>query len=139
MELDEVSKEAGLSMNPGKTKSMTNGSTTRIFLNGQQLEYVQDCTYLGQNLSFHKSSEKGIRRRIGLAWKRFWSLKFILTDKYQKISLKTEALEKCVITVLLYGCQTWSLTSKQRQMLQSCQRRMERKILGVSLKDRKKE
>jgi hypothetical protein len=34
MELDDVSKEAGLSMNPGKTKLMTNGSTTPIFLNG---------------------------------------------------------------------------------------------------------
>jgi hypothetical protein len=67
MKLDEVSKKAGLSMNPGKKKLMTNGSTTPIFLNGQQLEYVQDYTYLCQNLSFHKSSEKGIKRRIGLA------------------------------------------------------------------------
>jgi hypothetical protein len=58
MELDEVSKEAVLSMNPGRTKLMTNGPTTPLFLNGQQLEYVQDCTYLGQNLSFHKGSEK---------------------------------------------------------------------------------
>jgi hypothetical protein len=93
MELDEVSKEAGLSMNPGRTKLMTNGPTTPIFLNGQQLEYVQDYTHLGQNLSFHKGSEKEIKRRIGPAWKRFWSLKVILTDKYQKTSLKTEALE----------------------------------------------
>jgi hypothetical protein len=95
-------------------------------------------SYLGQKLSFQRSSEKEIKRRIGLAWKRFWSLKFILTDKYQNVSLKTEALEKCVIPVLLYGSQTWSLTSKQRQMLRSCQRRMESKILGDSLKDRKK-
>jgi hypothetical protein len=73
-------------MNPGKTKLMTNGATP-IFLNGQQLEYVQDYTYLGQNLSFHKGSEKGIKRRIGLAWKGFWSLKFILTDKYQKVDI----------------------------------------------------
>jgi hypothetical protein len=73
MELDEVSKEAGLSMNPGKTKLMTNGSTTPISLNDSNWN-----TYLDQNLSFHKGSEKEIKRRIGLAWKRFWSLKFIL-------------------------------------------------------------
>jgi hypothetical protein len=52
---------------------MINGPTTPIFLNGQQLEYVKDYTYLGQNLSFQRSSEKEIKRRIGLAWKRFWS------------------------------------------------------------------
>jgi hypothetical protein len=58
MELNKVSKEAGLSMNPGKTKLITNGSTTPIFLNGQQVEYVQNYTYLGRNLTFHKCSEK---------------------------------------------------------------------------------
>ncbi|KAJ4437195.1 hypothetical protein ANN_17330 [Periplaneta americana] len=135
-ELDRISKEAGLSMNPEKTKLMTNTSEDRIHLNGQPLEYVEDYTYLGQNLSFSSNSEKEIKRRISMAWKKFWSLKFILTDKFQKLSLKVETLEKCVLPVLLYGCQTWSLTSKQRRMLQTSQRSMERKILQLSLRNK---
>ncbi|KAJ4450452.1 hypothetical protein ANN_01877 [Periplaneta americana] len=86
-ELDRISKEAGLSMNPEKTKLMINTSEDRIHLNGQPLEYVEDYTYLGQNLS-SSNSKKEIKRRISMAWKKFWSLKFILTDKFQKLSLK---------------------------------------------------
>ncbi|KAJ4435571.1 hypothetical protein ANN_18187 [Periplaneta americana] len=59
-ELDRISKEAGLSMNPEKTKLKTNASEDRIHLNGQPLEYVEDYTYLGQNLSFSSNSEKEI-------------------------------------------------------------------------------
>ncbi|KAJ4437180.1 hypothetical protein ANN_17315 [Periplaneta americana] len=129
-------QRASLSMNPEKTKLTTNASEDRIHLNGQPLEYVEDYIYLGQNLSFSRNSEKEIKRRISMAWKKFWSLKFILTDKFQKLSLKVETLEKCILPVLLYGCQTWSLTSKQRRTLQTCQRSMERKILQLSLKNK---
>ncbi|KAJ4443531.1 hypothetical protein ANN_05203 [Periplaneta americana] len=60
-ELDRISKEAGFSMNPEKTKLMTNTSEDQIHLNGQPLEYVEDYTYLGQNLSFSSNSEKEIK------------------------------------------------------------------------------
>ncbi|KAJ4433633.1 hypothetical protein ANN_15943 [Periplaneta americana] len=36
----------------------------------------------------------------------------------------------------LYGCQTWSLTAKLRNSLQICQRKMLRRALGLSLRDR---
>ena len=44
--------------------------------------------------------------------------------------------ESCVFPSLLYGCQTWNLTEKQKKDLQTCQRKIEMKILGLSLKDR---
>ena len=36
----------------------------------------------------------------------------------------------------MYGCQTWNLTEKQKKDLQICQRKLERRILGLSLRDR---
>ena len=113
-ELDKVSRETGLTMNTGKTKLMTNATEEPVYIGGEPLEYVQDYMYLGQNLSFHNNMEKEIKKRIGLAWKKFWSLKFILMDKSLKQTLKVEVLEKCVLPVILYGCQTWALTAKQR-------------------------
>ncbi|KAJ4431272.1 hypothetical protein ANN_19869 [Periplaneta americana] len=50
--------------------------------------------------------------------------------------LRVEILETCVTPVLLYGCQTWSLTAKLRNSLQICQRKMLRRILGLSLRDK---
>ena len=34
------------------------------------------------------------------------------------------------------GCQTWKLTENQKKMIQVCQRKMEWKVLGISLCDR---
>jgi hypothetical protein len=115
---------------------MTNGREVEIKVKREVLEYVREYTYLGQIVSFHKSSGKEVKRRIDLAWNKFWSLKFILLDKYIKLSTKREVFETCVIPALLYGCQTWSPTSKERKMLQVCQRKMESKILLISIKDR---
>ena len=44
--------------------------------------------------------------------------------------IKIKALESCIFPSLLYDCQTWNLTEKQKKNLQICQRKMERKILG---------
>ena len=44
-------------------------------------------------------------------------LKFILLDKKQKTSTKTEILKQCIFPVLLYGCQTWFLTERKNSRL----------------------
>lgn len=115
---------------------MTNGTQDPIQIQQSPLEYVQQYVYLGQSISLNKNTENETKRRIGLAWNKFWLLKFLLMDKRQNASTKAEILDKCVMPTLLYGCQTWSLTEKQKKQLQVCQRRMERKILNVSLRDR---
>lgn len=115
---------------------MSNGPTIPVSVDGQPLQYVDEYTYLGQLISFKDRTEKEINRRISLSWKAFWALKFILLDKTLSRKTKIQALETCVYPVLLYGCQTWSLTGKHRTKLQTCQRKMMRKIMGVSLKEK---
>ena len=92
--------------------------------------------YLGQTLSFQNSAEKEMKRHIAQAWKKFWSLKHILSDKHQRMSLKAGILETCVILVLTYGCQTWSLSNRLKQMIKVCQWKMECKITHVTLRNR---
>ncbi|KAJ4428492.1 hypothetical protein ANN_24529 [Periplaneta americana] len=89
-----------------------------------------------QLVTFSQRNHKEFNRRISSAWKAFWSLKFIWTDKTINRNLKFEALETCIIPVLLYGCQTWTLSERQRSSIQTCQRKMQRKILGITLRDR---
>ena len=110
---------------------MTNANVIYIHIRGVQIEYMTDYIYLGQTLSFQNSAEKEMKRRIAQAWKKFWSLKDILTDKHQRTSLKAGILETCVIPILTYGCQTWSLSHRLKQMIQVCQRKMERIITHV--------
>jgi hypothetical protein len=80
--------------------------------------------------------DREIRRRIGLAWCKFWNLKFILMAKAIGPKLRFEILQMYIIPTLLYGCQTWSLTRGQDKMIQICQRKVEREILEIKLKYR---
>ena len=59
---------------------MTNSQPTAIKVESAELQYVEDYTYLGQLIGF-KNMDKELKRRIALAWKTFWTLKFILLDK----------------------------------------------------------
>jgi hypothetical protein len=48
-----------------------------------------------------------------------------------KSKIKEDVLESYVFPVLLYCAPTWSLTEKEKRILQTCQRKMERSILQV--------
>jgi hypothetical protein len=70
--------------------------------------------------------------RVSQAWKAFWALKFILLDKSLNRKIRLDALDTCIMPVLTYASQTWSLTTNN---IEVCQRKMVRKILGVSTRD----
>ena len=113
---------------------MSNGPATPIRVDGMYLQYVSEYVYLGLLVSFNHKIEKEVQRRVALAWKAFWSLKFILLDKALNRKLKLETLQTCVIPVLLNDCQTWFLTAKPGNTLQVCHRKMILKILGISMR-----
>jgi hypothetical protein len=135
-ELNTGSKEMGLLKNPTKTKIMTNSTETPIITDGTPIQYCKEYNYLGQTTSLTGNREKELHRRISLAWGKFWSLKFILLDNRINIKLRPEAIQTCIIPVLIYGSQTWTFTKRQTQAIQIYQRKMERKVLEINLKDR---
>ena len=97
---------------------------------------MEEYIYLGQLVSFIQGMDKEVKRRTAQAWKAFWSIKFLVLDKSLSRKPRLEALSTCVFPGLLCGCQTWSLTTRQRKTMDACQRRMERKVLGITLKDK---
>ena len=135
-QLQTQCKKVGLQMNSTKTKAMTNKDETPIQVGTETLKYVDEYVYLGQSVSFQENNEKEIKTRISLAWRKFWSLGFILLDKSQTLNIKKEILDNCVIPTLIYGAQTWTVTQKLKTSIQITQIKMERKILQVSTRDR---
>ncbi|GBP37630.1 Putative uncharacterized transposon-derived protein F52C9.6 [Eumeta japonica] len=138
-QLSDESVKAGLTMNPTKTKIMTNSQQIAhnelIIVNSEQLEYVKEYIYLGQLISTDGSMNKEIERRITNTWKKFWSLKEIFKDKDMPMTAKKKVYELCIMPCLLYGCQTWALTELQENKLKVCQNSMERSILGIKRSD----
>jgi endonuclease/exonuclease/phosphatase family metal-dependent hydrolase len=134
-DLSNASLEVGLTMNMSKTKLMTNSTARRIEINGESIAYVQEYLYLGQIVSFQARQEKEVERRTENAWRTYWSMKHLMKGDLP-ISLKRRLMDMCILPILTYGAQTWSLTLSQKSKLGVCQRAMERSILGVKLMDR---
>ena len=144
-ELDEMinnlnieSKIAGLEINKDKTKIMYNKFATpkQIIIDKSNIEIVTSYTYLGQQININDSNEKEIKRRIQLAWYAFGKLKEVFRGEIP-VCLKRKVFDQCILPVLTYAGETWRTTEKLLEKIRVTQRKMERIMLGVTLKDRK--
>ncbi|KAI8427328.1 hypothetical protein MSG28_001907 [Choristoneura fumiferana] len=135
-QLDIESRKAGLTMNPVKTKILTNSIRENVKIGEETIEYVDEYIYLGQLISIKDQYSKEIDRRISNTWKRYWSLKEIFKNETIPMHVKSKLYNSCILTCLTYGCQTWPCTSKISQKLITCQRSMERSMLSIRLSDR---
>ena len=102
-----------------KTKFLSIGcEQPRILLDGSVLENVTEFTYLGSILSQDGECSAGIDARISKASKVFGSWKKkVFTNRQFSISTKMKVFRALVRPVLLYGCETWSVTQPNLQRL----------------------
>uniref|UniRef100_A0A914XBD6 Endonuclease-reverse transcriptase n=1 Tax=Plectus sambesii TaxID=2011161 RepID=A0A914XBD6_9BILA len=61
----------------------------------------------------------------------------IYTSKQTPMSLKRKLFNSCVLPAMLYGAETWLLTKREENRLAVAQRRMERIMAGISLREQK--
>ena len=92
------------------------------------LKLVDKFTYIGISVS---STEKDIDMRLTKAWTAIDKLSIIwksnLTDK-----MKRSFFQAAVVSILLYGCTTWTLTKRLEKKLDGNYTRMLRAILNKS-------
>ncbi|XP_030025374.2 uncharacterized protein LOC115443910 [Manduca sexta] len=137
-DLINESEEVGLSLNINKTKLLTNSVKYEIKSNNVPVEYVEEYIYLGQIISHTDITTKEVKRRIANGWKRYWSLKEIMKSTDLNTSIKRKVFNTCVLPCITYGCETWSLTKHHRNMLEHCQRSMERSLIGIKKQDKRR-
>ena len=96
--------------------------------NQTPLKLVDKFTYLGNSVS---STEKDSDTRLTKAWTAINRLPIIwksdLTDK-----MKRTFFQAAVVSILLYGCTTWTLTKRLEKKLDGNYTRMLRAILNKS-------
>ena len=99
-------------------------------LNGSSLKLFDKFTYLGSSVS---STETDINTRLAKAWTAIDSLLVIwksnLADK-----MKRSFFQAVVVSILLYGCTTWTLTKRMEKKLDGKYTRMLRVIMNKSWK-----
>ena len=97
-------------------------------VDGTPLKLVDKFTYLGSSVS---STKKDVDTRLTKAWTAINRLLIIwksdLTNK-----MKRSFFQAAVISILLYGCTTWTLTKRLEKKLDGNYTRMLRAILNRS-------
>ena len=127
--LERAAAGIGLHINVHKTEFMCFNQKGDIStLDGTSLKLVDNFTYLGSSVS---STEKDIDTRLTKAWTAFDTLSIIwksnLTDK-----MKRSFFQAGVVSILLYGCTTWTLSKRLEKKLDGNYTRMLRAILNNS-------
>ena len=127
--LDRAPAGIGLHVNAHKTEYMCYNKTGDITTQERAtLKLVDKFTYLGSSVS---STEKDIDTRLTKAWTAIDRLSIIwksdLTDK-----MKRSFFQAVVVSILLYGCDAWTLTKRLKKKLDGNYTRKLRAILNKS-------
>ena len=124
--------KVGLRMNAGKTKYMSfNHVSADIHTSdGTSLEEVTDFKYLG---ALMESSAKDIKVRKAAAWRACGKLQKIWKSTLPR-KFKYRLFAATVESVLLYGCEAWTITPKLSKDLDGCYTRLLRTAYNVHWK-----
>ena len=139
--LEETSTAYGMEVSAEKSKILVNShnqqAPTNIMLNGQKLEEVDNFKYLGSNLSKDGSSTKEIKIRLDLATSAMTRLESIWKSTYISFPVKLKLFKSLVLSIFLYGCESWTLTADTERRIQAFEYKCYRRLLRISYKDHK--
>ncbi len=136
--MDEEASKFGLRVSWTKTKlqNLGSGSTpSPIIMDGNTVDSVEEFTYLGSIQSSSSNSRPEYIRRIGLAASAMKRLYCIWNHSNLSIATKLRIYSTCVLSILLYGAETWTLTQADWKRLNSFHLRCQRRILHISWYD----
>ncbi|KAJ4435647.1 hypothetical protein ANN_18263 [Periplaneta americana] len=133
----EASKEIGLEVNPEKTKYMIMSRDQNIVRNGNikignlSFEEVEKFKYLGAIVTNINDTREEIKHRINMANACYNSVEKLLSSSLLSKNLKVRIYKTVILPVVLYGCETWTLTLRKEQRLRMFENKVLRKIFGA--------
>ena len=108
-----------------------------IPVGGEDVEVTESFAYLGSVIHSSTSCVSEVNRRLGRAWGAMGSLDGVWRCRHLCRKTKVRAFRALVLPVLLYSCETWTLTSGLRGRLNSFSTMALRRILGYRWQDYK--
>jgi hypothetical protein len=139
--LGEEAEPLGLRVSWVKTKIQAfNGildATVQSVPVGREVVEVTDrFTYLGSDISDSAGCDLEVNKRLGRAWGAMNSLEDgVWRCRYLSQRTKVTVFNNLVLPVLLYGCETWTMSKDLRRRLNSFGTKSLRRILGYRWED----
>jgi hypothetical protein len=128
--------EIGLEVNSEKTKYMlmsrhqTAGQSNYIMVANKSFERVAKFKYLGATLTDQNYIHDEIRSRLNSRNACFHAVQNLLSSRLLYRNVKIKIYNTIILPVVLYGCETWSLTLREEHRLRTFKNRVLRIIFG---------
>ena len=111
-----VTREIGLEVSADKTKYMVMsrdqnvGRIHSVRIDNNTFESVEDFKYLGTVLTHQISIAKEIKSTLRSGNACYYSAQNLLSSRFLSKNLKIKIYRTIILPVVLYGCETCSLT-----------------------------
>jgi len=91
---------------------------------------VEEFKYLGTTLTNKNSIQEEIKSRFKLGNAYYYSVQNLLSFSLLSKKLKIKIYRTIILPVVLYGCETWSLTLREERRLSVFENRVLRRVFG---------
>ena len=132
----DESRAKGLELNNKKTEVMVISRklqtlSCKIKVQDKELRQVDKFKYLGTTITSDGRSNTEIKTRITQAKIQFQKMKAILTNRKLSIQTRKRVLQCYIEPILLYGCETWTITKTIMKRIEATEMWFLRRMLKV--------
>ncbi|KAJ4433880.1 hypothetical protein ANN_16193, partial [Periplaneta americana] len=104
---------------------------TNPYIKPWTFEVVEKFKYLGATVTNINDTWEEIKRRINMGNACYYSVEKLLSSSLLSKNLKVRIYKTVILPVVLYGCETWTLTLREEHGLRVFENKVVRKIFGA--------
>jgi hypothetical protein len=101
-----------------------------IKIDSKSFERVDEFKYLGTSLTNRNAIHEEIKSRLKSGNSCYHSMQNLLASRLRSKNTKIRVHRTVILPVVLFGCETWSVTLREEQRLRVFENRVLRRIFG---------
>ena len=131
MKVKVESEKVDLKLNIQKTKIMASGPITSWEVDGETVETVSDFILGGSKITTDGDCSHEIKKHLLLGRKVMSNLDSIFKSRDITLPTKLHLVKAMVFSVVMYGCESWTVKKAERQRIDAFELWCWRRLLRV--------
>ena len=131
MKVKQESEKVGLKLNIKKSKIMASGPITSWQIDGETVETVSDCIFLGSKIIADGDCSHEIKRRLFLGRKVMSNLDSILKSSDSTLPTRVHLVKAMIFLVVMCGCESRTVKKAERRRIDAFELWCWRRLLRV--------
>ena len=115
MKIKEKSEKCTLKLNIQKPKIMASSPTTSWQIDGKTMETVTDFIFLGSKITVDGDCSHEVKKHLLHGRKAMTKLDSMLKSRDVVLPTKVYIVKAMVFSVVMYGCESWSIKEAEDQ------------------------